>query len=310
MIKKKGRKRMHRLRLSVLDLVPVYGEADATEAVKQAEATAQTAERCGYHRYWVSEHHDLPDLACGAPEVMLAHIGAKTNRIRLGTGALLLPHYKPLKVAETFHLLSSLYPGRVDLGIGRAPGGPAHASMALSGNFLENVRRMPALLEDLTQLLQDRYTCEGARVRALPIPPEPPQLWLLGTNEKSAAYAAQFGTGYVFGRFMSETDGKEVLQAYREAFIPSPFRKHPEAIIAVHVICAPTKEEAAALAEQANVPPERHSIVGNPKQAAEQLAALARTYGVNEIMIVTNIPNYEKRRRSYELLAEAVLLPK
>ncbi|HZG77644.1 MAG TPA: MsnO8 family LLM class oxidoreductase, partial [Paenibacillus sp.] len=241
-----------RLSISVLDLVPAFGETSGSGALREAIALAQAAERFGYRRYWAAEHHDLPGLACPAPEVLLAAIGARTSRIRLGTGALLLPHYKPLKVAETFHLLASLYPGRIDLGIGRAPGGNAHASMALSGNFLDNVRRLPEALRDVAALVRGDYAYEGQPVRARPTPPHPPELWLLGTNAKSAAYAAELGMGYVFGQFMSDTSGEETLRAYREAFAPSAFRSAPRAIVAVAAVCADTAEEARELASLAS----------------------------------------------------------
>ncbi|UUZ94223.1 MsnO8 family LLM class oxidoreductase [Paenibacillus sp. P25] len=237
------------MRLSVLDLVPVLQGADASEALRQAVLLAQAAERLGYHRYWAAEHHDMPGLACTAPEVLLAHIGAVTGRIRLGSGAVLLPHYRPIKVAETFHLLSALNPGRVDLGIGRAPGGSAHVTMALSGNFLENVSRLPESLKALADLLSGEYRVEGELVHARPIPPEAPEVWILGTNNKSASYAAEFGTGYVFGQFMSDREAGELLAAYRQDFRPSRLGAEPRAIVAIGVICADTEEEAARLTE-------------------------------------------------------------
>lgn len=312
------------MKLSVLDLAPVYGGTGHGDALKQALRLAQTAEALGYHRYWVAEHHDLAGLACTAPEVLLAHIGALTSRIRLGSGALLLPHYKPLKVAEAFRLLAALYPGRIDLGIGRAPGGPAHASMALSGNFLDNVRRLPESLKDLLELLSDRYELEGQPVRARPIPAVAPQVWLLGTNHRSAAYAAQFGTGYVFGSFMSETDGKEVLAAYRAQFQPSEASAEARVIAAVGVVCAPTLEEARELAAagatlflervpgggQSSAEPQssgRKYVVGTPEQVAAELKELEREYGADEFLLVTPIPDYDLRIRSYELAAQALL---
>jgi luciferase family oxidoreductase group 1 len=238
------------VRLSVLDLIPVYPGASVTEAMKQAVRLAQTAERVGYTRYWVAEQHDMEMLACSNPEVVLSHIGAHTERIRLGSGAVLLPHYKAIKVAETFHMLAALYPGRIDLGLGRAPGGSAHLSIALSGNFLENVRHMPDTLRDLMQLLEGSYQLDGQTVTARPIPEVPPDVWMLGTNQKSAAYAAEFGTGFVFGQFMSDQDGAEVLGAYRRAFRPSALCSSARAIVAVGVICAETEQEALELAAE------------------------------------------------------------
>ncbi|MVP01944.1 MsnO8 family LLM class oxidoreductase [Paenibacillus lutrae] len=381
------------LKLSVLDLVPVMQDADSPAALKQAVLLARTAERLGYTRYWVSEHHDMDKLASACPEVLLAHIGAHTEKIRIGSGAVLLPHYQPIKVAEAFHLLATLHPGRIDLGIGRAPGGSAHVMMALSGNFLENIRRMPEKIQDLSNLLAGEYRLEGELITARPVPSVSPELWLLGTNVKSAAYAAEYGTGYVFGHFMSDADGAAVLEAYRSKFEPSRLLPKPRAIAAVNVICAETEEEALALAaESAGMPqapgaaaagsaprgaapsgrgadaglvasaqprersgglrqdpasqaahpgqsprhtglsgnasgapdgargstpdgtqsggssPEpggssRRILAGTPGQIREELTQMQREYGVDEFMIVTNLPDYGKRLQSYELLA-------
>ncbi len=309
---------MARMKLSVLDLVPVFGDYDDAYALERAAELAQTSERLGYTRYWVAEHHDMKRLACPSPEVLLAHIGARTERIRIGAGAVLLPHYAPLKVAESYHLLASLYPGRIDLGIGRAPGASTFASIALSGNFLENVRRMPDKVKDLAQLLQGSYAYEGNPVAARPRPAVPPEPWMLGTNKKSAEYAAQYGMGYVFGQFMSDARGEDVLRSYREAFVPSPLCPEPKAILTVGVVCAESEEEAKDLARQntwlfrdetpgseGQTPPysERRLIVGAPPQVRDLLEQIAVSCGVDEIMVVTLIPDYAKRLKSYELLA-------
>ncbi|MBY0009976.1 LLM class flavin-dependent oxidoreductase [Paenibacillus typhae] len=304
------------IKLSVLDLVPVFDEVDATFALGQAVELAQAAERLGYFRYWVAEHHDMPGLACTSTDVLLSHIGAKTHNIRIGSGALLLPHYKPLKVAESFNLLASLYPGRVDLGLGRAPGGSAEVSLALSDNFLENVWKMPELLRGVSEFLQGSYEYEGRRIIARPTPSVSPELWLLGTNKKSAAYAAEFGTGYVFGQFMSEVAGEEVLRAYREAFTPSALSPVPRAIVAVGVVCAETEEEAERLAssgialfqQEASAGKraplsERKLLIGTPESLKKKLEQLSHLYGVDEFIVVTMIPDYRKRLRSFELLA-------
>jgi luciferase family oxidoreductase group 1 len=314
------------MKLSVLDLVPVFTGADSVTALKQAIVLAQTAECLGYQRYWAAEHHDMKNLACTSPEVLLAHIGALTQRIRLGSGATLMPHYKPVKVAESFHLLASLCPGRIDLGLGRAPGGSAQVSIALSGNFLENIRLLPAALQSLMELLVNEHLVEGEPVTARPVPPVPPEVWMLGTNHKSAAYAAQLGTGYVFGQFMSDRDGEEVLSSYRDGFQPSRLLSEPDTITAVGVICADTEEEAKQLSmeaaaffrplapgrEQGQEPEERAEasrklLVGTPGQVKARLEDLSRRHGVDEFLIVTVVPDYGKRLRSYELLAQAVI---
>lgn len=300
-----------------MDLVPVIDKTDDMEALKQAVKLAQTAEACGYIRYWVAEHHDMTLLACTSPEVLLAHIGARTSRIRIGSGALLLPHYRPLKVAESFQLLASLYPDRVDLGIGRAPGGSAHATQALSGNFIENISKLPESLRSLMELLQGKYEFEGQPVTARPIPPVPPQLWMLGTNQKSAGYAADFGTGYVFGQFMSDVGAEEILPVYRDAFSPSELCPEPRVIVAVGAVCADTAEEAKELALSGaalfrkdgeaggtSTLDERKLYVGTPADVKERLERLSNQLGVDEFIIVATIQDYEKRIRSYRLLSE------
>ncbi|KIL38249.1 luciferase [Gordoniibacillus kamchatkensis] len=313
------------LRLSLLDFVPLLEEADASEAIRQSVRLAQAAEAWGYERFWVTEHHDMPHLVSTNTEVMLAHIGAHTQRIRLGAGALLLPYYRPFKAAEAFHLLAAMYPDRVDLGIGRAPGGNAHASMALSETYLEQVRRMPALLDDLADLLANRYRIEGEPVTARPVPPVPPQLWLLGTNAKSAQYAAERGTGYVFGQFMSAEDGKAVLASYRERFRPSELQAKPRTIVAVGVVCAATREAAEtagaegvrlAFGEQAEgarfaasgedpAASERKFVRGTPQDVKRRLLELQAEWQADELMLVTVTGTYGQRLESFRLIAEA-----
>jgi luciferase family oxidoreductase group 1 len=312
------------MKLSVLDLVPVIAPNDPAFALEQSVKLAQQAEKWGYTRYWVAEHHDMPGLACTSPEVLLAHIGARTHRIRIGSGALLLPHYKPLKVAENFHMLATLYPGRVDLGIGRAPGGSAHATIAISGNFLENVRQLPNSLKSLMALLDDKFECEGQAVSARPIPSIPPEVWMLGTNRKSADFAAELRTGYVFGQFMSDSDPVKTITAYRENFHPSALAPKPRIIAAVGVICANTEDEALTLSERApwlqplsdaafspqreqnNTLSKRKLFIGTVENVRHQLEGLAQSCGVDEFLIVSPIPDYEKRLRSYELLSTLI----
>ncbi|CAM2976967.1 MsnO8 family LLM class oxidoreductase [Paenibacillus sediminis] len=294
---------MTNIKLSVLDLVPVLEDTDDVGALHQAVLLAQSAEKWGYRRYWTSEHHDMEALASATPEVLLAHIGARTSTIHLGSGAVLLPHYSPLKVAEAFHLLAALYPGRVDLGIGRAPGGSAHASMALSGNYLEHVRNLPKSIQALRDLLTGKYRYEDVPVQARPIPPEAPSLWLLGTNVKSAGYAAEYGTGYVFGKFMSEHDGKSVLAAYREQFQPSQLMSEPKAIVAISIICAETTEEANRIAGG-----EKADIIGDPSLVQLELEKLSQTYETDEFIVINSKGSYKERLKSYQLIAEVMSL--
>ncbi|GAA0133431.1 LLM class flavin-dependent oxidoreductase [Paenibacillus sp. YSY-4.3] len=300
------------LAISVLDLVPCLPGHSDEEALRQAVSLAQHAEKWDYFRYWTAEHHDMPGLACSSPEVLLAHVGAKTERIRLGSGAVLLPHYSPLKVAEWFRLLAALYPGRVDLGLGRAPGGEAHTVMALSGNFLARVAELPKTISSLLELLQDAYKYEGHAVTARPQPQIEPAVWMLGTNKKSAEYAAKFGTGYVFGQFMGEYDGADTLASYRDGFIPSPLQSSPKTMLAVSVICAAAESEAAhwvqVLDEKARQTGRGtfRSISGTPHSVYKQLKDLQGEYANDEFLIVSPIPDYAARLECYRLLAEAL----
>lgn len=298
---------MNGIRASILDLSPIYQGVDPHTALQQSVLLAQTAESLGYTRYWVSEHHDMPQFASSTPEVLLAHIGAKTSHIRIGSGAVLLPNYRPYKVGEAFALLATLYPGRIDLGIGRAPGGSAHASLAISGNFLAQVGMMGELVGDLSAILWNEYTVEGQQVIARPIPPVPAQLWMLGTNRKSAELAAQNGTGYVFGHFMSDQDGDEIISFYKEHFQSSRHQERPQVIVTVSVICTDSEEEAAQLKKSQEAKNStRKSFIGSPNQIKHELQALARTHQADELMIITDIPDYQKRLDSYERLAKAV----
>lgn len=207
-------------------------------------------EKFGYTRYWIAEHHDLSGLACPAPEVMLSYIGANTNRIRIGSGAVLLPHYRPFKVAEIFNTLATLFPDRIDLGIGRAPGGSSEAMTALSGNFIKNVGNFPALLKDLLHFLDDDFPTDTdySKLSASPIPENPPMPWLLGTGKKSALLAAENGVPYTFGYFMSDEDGAAIIKEYIESFKPRKEGQTPQVIVTVNVICGETTEKAEEVA--------------------------------------------------------------
>jgi luciferase family oxidoreductase group 1 len=298
-----------RLNLGVLDMVPLLPGNRPEQAVQRAGELARQAEAWGYTRYWTSEHHDMEGLASSSPEVLLSHIGAVTKTIKLGAGAILLPHYSPVKVAEWFHLLAALYPGRVELGLGRAPGGGPHASMALSGNFLQHVTELPQTMEALLALLEGTYEYEQVPVFARPMPEQPPAVWMLGTNRKSAEYAAQYSTGYVFGQFMSEQQTEEMLSIYRFSFQPSNRMDKPRTMVAVGVVCALTNELAQQWAGQISLgdPAMRASwLVGTPSDIAERLRGLQIKYDNDEFLLVTPIPDYEQRLHSYRLIAEAV----
>ncbi|WP_411349294.1 MsnO8 family LLM class oxidoreductase [Paenibacillus sp. WLX2291] len=301
--------------LGILDMSPVLEQVSVEEALERSVQLAIMAEQHGYERFWLSEHHDIAALACTAPEVLIAHIGVRTSSIRLGSGAVLLPHYSPMKVAETFRMLSALYPGRIDLGIGRAPGGSAHAAIALSGNYLAHVAEMPQLVSDLRSLLQDQYQVEGGAVRARPQTAFPPQLWLLGTNRKSAGLAAAQGAGYVFGHFMSSSDGQAAIQHYREQFQPVADGEQARVILAVKVIAADTDARATGLYEKWKQSPAGlaaigeempEPIIGTPATLRQQFENLLQQYEADELMLICPLDQYEERMYVYETAIAAV----
>jgi luciferase family oxidoreductase group 1 len=326
------------MRLSILDQAPISTNQTAQEALQESMKLAQAGENLGYTRYWIAEHHDLPGLACSAPEVMLGYIGSNTNKIRIGSGAVLLPHYKPYKVAEIYNLLATLFAGRIDVGIGRAPGGPAEATNALSDNFLQQVWNMPNSVQDLLHFLGETFPPEHpyAKVSASPVPIIAPIPWLLGTSKKSALLAAENGLSYAFGQFMSDQDGAAIIKQYRDHYKPRKQNDTPQAIVTVTAICAETSEKAEEIAlsslvwgmqrkrgeGQKGVPSileakeylrheridfhgekKQSMIIGNPQQVKESLQELQIKYNADEIMIITITHSPIDRIKSYKLIA-------
>lgn len=324
--------------LSVLDLVPVPSGTPASAAVRASIDLARAAERLGYVRYWISEHHGMPAIASASPEVLLARIGALTERIRIGSGGIMLPNHVPMRVAEHFKTLAALYPDRVDLGLGRAPGSDARASRALraaSGEqFSDMLNELWALSHDS---LRRGHPYHGVRVMPddAPLPP----IWILGSSGASAHSAGSAGMGYSFASHFSPVPAQPALKRYRDAFRPSAAFPEPHAVLGVSVICAPTDAEAEDLAATVDLmwlrlrkgeflplpsPEEgraydysemersavdenraRH-VIGSPSRVREQLEALVAQAQPNELMIVSNIHDSNKRLRSYELLAEVM----
>lgn len=329
------------MKLSILDQSPIASNKTAHDALMESVKIAQAGESFGYTRYWIAEHHDLPGLACSAPEVMLGLIGSQTSKIRIGAGAVLLPHYKPYKVAETYNLLATLFPNRIDIGIGRSPGGSAEATNALSDNFLQKVFKMPELVEELLHFIYQDFPVENefSKVHASPMPNVLPQPWILGTSEKSAKLAAQNGLAYAFGQFMSDQDGVDIVQSYRDIFQPRITGQTPDVLVTVPVICANTDERAEEIAlsnlvwqlliakgEGSKVPSieeaknyimsekendyflamKKKMIVGNPRKVSLELKRVAEHYKANEIMLLTITHSLQDRIDSYKLIAEEI----
>jgi luciferase family oxidoreductase group 1 len=326
------------MKLSVLDQSPVPAGARPEDALANTLDLARMAERLGYSRYWLAEHHNTLGLAGPAPEVMVATVAAATSEIRVGSGGVMLPHYSPLKVAEQFHVLEALHPGRIDLGIGRAPGGDPMSAAALRIPTADD--RFPNQVQDLIGFLEDRLDPRHpfARVRATPEPSGgTPPVWLLGSSDYSAAVAAVLGTGFSFAHFINPNGGPEIVAEYRQRFKPSPTFPQPRASVGVNAICAETSEEAVRLASSvrlwrrrlrtgdpgvvpsveealAELGPsalerprdtERRLFIGTPEELRAELEELAERYGVDELVVLTICHDHAARVRSYELLADA-----
>jgi luciferase family oxidoreductase group 1 len=190
--------------IGVLDQSPVLSGTSATDAVRETVYLAQMAEDLGYHRYWLAEHHSIAALADPCPEILLARIGAATKRIRIGTGGILMPYYSPLKIAEVFRMLEALYPGRMDLGLGRAPGGDMRTAQAMAGGRYLSAEGFPQQVQDLMGFLDGSLAPNHpfARVKAMPAGPTQPEIWLLGSSDYSGLLAAQLGTRFAFAHFI------------------------------------------------------------------------------------------------------------
>jgi luciferase family oxidoreductase group 1 len=330
------------LKLGVVDQSPVRTGGTAADALRETLELARIAERLGYWRYWLAEHHSTNSFAGSSPAVLIPRVASVTRDIRVGSGGVMLSHYSPLQVAENFRTLEALFPGRVDLGIGRAPGGDARTALALQyGRGRIDVDRFPQQVEDLAGWLSDGFG-DGhpwRRVRAMPRAQSVPELWLLGSGGSSAFHAAELGCGFSFAQFISGLDGAGQVRHYRDRFRPSAFRATPAASVGLGVICAETQAEAQRLASSLELwrmrimhgrdrgipspdealaelgaswtPPRlgedgAHMIAGDPAQVRDELHRVAAHYGVDELMIVTVTHDWDARVRSYELIAEAM----
>ena len=322
------------LPLSVLELATVGSGQSTTDALAATTRVAQTADRLGYARLWVAEHHNTPAVASTNPPVLIAHLAAVTERIRVGSGGVMLPNHAPLVVAEQFALLEALHPGRVDLGIGRAPGTDPRTAIAL--------RRDPAALsaedfpQHLVDLLGDRRVEGGLaeHFRATPAPASAPQVVLLGSSGFSAQLAGQLGLPFAFAHHFGGPHVQTAVALYRDTFRPSPALERPYTIVTANVLAADTAEEARRLAlpgqlmrlslrlnrprpvpslEEAERDPERaaaeampsNAIVGDPAAVVAELRQLAADTGADELMVTSSTHGVDERLHSLELLAGA-----
>ena len=327
------------IKLGVLDQSPIGRGETASDAIRHSTMLAKRCEELGYHRYWVAEHHASDTLASSSPEILVTHLAAATRRMRIGSGGVMLSHYSPYKVAENFRLLEVLYPGRIDLGVGRAPGSDGLTAAALAyGNPL-GIEYYPAKVKDMLAFVSGREPITEAfrNLKATPVAETAPQVWMLGSSYDSAAYAARFGLAYSHAHFIAPQLAVEAMRQYRQAFKPEQ-RSSPYASIGVFAIVAedaeraelflrlreltrmrrdrglrgppPTLEEAARHPfSQEDLRAMRgkrsRQIVGTPDEAKRDIDALVAESGADEVVVLTITPSFKDRVRSYELLAEA-----
>jgi luciferase family oxidoreductase group 1 len=325
--------------LSILDQSPVISGHTPAQAVAETVKLAQAADALGFHRYWLAEHHALAALADPCPEILLTRVASATARIRVGTGGVLLPYYSALKVAEVFRMLEALFPGRIDLGIGRAPGGDMLTAQALSNGQYLAADHFAEQVQDLVGFLNDTLPSGHAfeRVKAMPAGPAAPPIWLLGSSDYSGALASALGLRFAFAHFISAQGGDTVTRTYKARFRPSAREAAPHAVVCAFVICAETADEAEKLAscvdlrrlhmaqglntpiptlEEAQAQPyseqERayirsqraRAIIGDPRQVRARLLQLREQFDADELMLLTITGDYPSRLRSYELLAQ------
>jgi len=329
------------LALSVLDQCPVPAGSTASEALAHTVELARATETLGFRRYWLAEHHNTASLAASAPEVLVGAVASATSAIRVGSGGVMLSHYSPLKVAETFRTLAALYPGRIDLGVGRTAGADPVTEAALQ--YLPGVpgdERYDDKVVDLVGFLRGELEAGHPfeTVRAMPDGGPPPSLWMLGSSSHSGAVAAYLGLPFAFAHFITPAFGPQVMAAYRRGFQPAEPGASPQGAVAVSVLCAETETEADRLArsadvwrlrpegpqrgpllspeeaaawplsdlEQARVAQGREAmVVGSPQRVRDRLYDLAGIFGVDELVVVTICHDPAARLASYRLLAEA-----
>jgi len=329
------------MRLSILDQSPIISGHTAAQAVHETIRLAQAAETLGYHRYWLAEHHSVAALADPCPEILVTRVAAATSVMRVGTGGVLLPYYSPFKVAEQFRMLEALYPGRIDLGIGRAPGGDQTTALAMGEGRYSGAEHFPEQVQYLVAYLDYALPADHpfAGVKAMPAGTTSPPVWLLGSSDYSGALAAQLGLRFAFAHFINPQGGDAVMREYRRRYRPSAREPEPHALLTVFVICAETDAEAGRLAasidlrrlnmeygvdapvptceEAARYPyteadrqriarQRRRLVLGAPGTVRARLTELQVAYEADELMVITITGDYASRLKSYELIAEAL----
>lgn len=319
------------IRLSVLDLCPILADQNATESLGHMSELARFVDERGYERYWVAEHHDMPGIGSSSPEILIGHIAGQTKNLRVGSGGIMLPNHATYHIAEVFRTLSALYPNRIDLGLGRAPGSGSAATQALRRGISLGADNFPQELEDLI-----KYFCDELPLKAIPSQVTAPEIWMLGSSDFGARLAASRGIPFAFAQHFSGLDALSVINLYKNSFKPSELLEKPEASMACHIICAESDEEAEDLALSSDYsfalffqrgkshplptvetarkagmsPMDRMQVrasfpkfVGSPASIKSQLAPFIEA-GVNHFMVTTMIYDQKARQRSYQLIRE------
>jgi luciferase family oxidoreductase group 1 len=333
------------MRLSVLDQSASLSGRSQDASIRETLALAQHCEALGYDRFWVSEHHNHPAIVGSAPEILMAAIAATTRRIRIGSAGIMLPHYSALKVAEQFRVLEALAPGRIDMGLGRAPGSDRLTAYALNPRADSAADHFPAQVRDLMAWVADEPLPDAhpfRQIRAFPTGPFAPQAWILGSSDYGAQVAAHFGLPYCFAYFFTDGQGVEsAMRLYRENYRPSALWPTPHAAICIWALAADSMEEAQrhfssralwrllrdrnelgalpsveealaypySAADEARLAPMREiALIGRPSEVGSRMRALAAKLDVQELVVVTWAHDPAARRRSYELLAQEFAL--
>jgi luciferase family oxidoreductase group 1 len=331
------------MRLSVLDLAPVASGSSVGDALRNSIDLARRVEALGFHRYWVAEHHGMPGVASSSPPVLIATLAMATSTMRIGSGGVMLPNHAPLAVAEQFGMLEAMHPGRIDLGLGRAPGTDGHTARALRGTRLHESEDFIERLGELIGFFRASFPDDHpyARIRAVPGAGDMPQLWMLGSSDWGAQVAGHLGVPFSFAHHFGTGGTEEALELYHRSFRPSDVLDRPYTMIGVQVLCAeteararylagagalgflrlrqgrpgttPTPQEAAAHPytehERAFVEQRlRSAVLGTPDLVRERLQELQARYGVDELMVTTSTHAHEDRVRSFEGLAGSGLL--
>jgi luciferase family oxidoreductase group 1 len=330
------------LKLSILDQSVISKGASATSALKNTVKLAQVTEELGYTRFWVAEHHNTNGIAGSSPEVLISHIASSTKKIRVGSGGVLLPQYSPYKIAENFKVLEALFPNRIDLGIGRSPGGSATTRIALTDGLRKSLNEFPRQVRDLHGFLQNDLPSDHPyhEVKAFPVTAGVPDIWMLGITHRGARLAAEYGTAFTYGHFITPVNGQRALDYYYKHFQPSPLLSKPKANVCVFVVCASTQEKAEELAlsqdmwllaiekgldttimsveeaksisltsaDRIKIQENRkRMIIGTPQKVKDEIRRLSEKYHTDEFMIINNVHRFEDKVETYTLIADVLL---